>query len=97
MGAIINNRLGKTSDGSIIGDFNNYSDRFIPSKRMDSTFESCQTIGMSWGYNKFQTLDNYKTADELFKLFKIITSFNGNLLLNIGPDKDGILDKNEEQ
>lgn len=93
MGAIINSRLGKGSPG---GDYNNFSDRFIPDIKMDKTFECCETIGLSWGYNKMQHGSDYKSSEELFKIYQKVTNMNGNLLLNIAPDCNGQFDKIEE-
>jgi alpha-L-fucosidase len=94
-GAIINSRLGK--DKAVSGDYNNFSDRFIPNERLEERFESCCTIGLSWGYNKQQTRTDYKTPEQLFDIYTAVTSNNGNLLLNIAPDKEGNFDKSEEQ
>jgi len=65
-GAIINSRLGKGSKGG--GDYNNFDDRFIPKSKLDEKWESCQTIGLSWGYNAMQTdteQNSYRIVSDL--------------------------------
>jgi alpha-L-fucosidase len=100
-GAIINSRLGSSSPlrgkGTKGGDYDNFSDRFIPDKKMDKIFESCWTIGLSWGYNKQQKIGDYKTSEKLFEIYNEVTSKNGNLLLNIAPDSNGEFDKIEKE
>jgi alpha-L-fucosidase len=93
-GCIVNSRLGK---GDLVGDYNNFSDRFIAAEKHEKRYESCHTIGLSWGYNKEQQENDYKTSDELVKIYKNVTSTNGNLLLNLGPDADGNFDKIEKE
>ncbi|HSD83527.1 MAG TPA: alpha-L-fucosidase [Anaerolineae bacterium] len=54
-------------------------------------WEACRGIGNSFGYNQFETADDYQTAPELIRLLADIVSKNGNLLLNVGPRADGTL------
>lgn len=88
-GSIINNRLPP----GYKGDYNNFEDRHIPSIEKKEKWEHCNTIGKSWGYNKYQ--EKYKTAKELYKIYKEVVSKNGNFLLNLGPKANGSFDKNE--
>lgn len=90
VGVIVNSRLGK--DKTVVGDYQNYGDRYISDEKLDQRYESCQTIGMSWGYNKTQTAEHYKSAHELMSMYQKILSSNGNLLLNVALDKDGNID-----
>lgn len=56
-------------------------------------WETCRGIGNSFGYNKFESEEDYLTSEELIKLLIDIVSKNGNLLLNVGPMADGTIPK----
>lgn len=47
------------------------------------------TLNGTWGYSKFD--DNWKSAAELIHTLVETTSKNGNFLLNVGPDGEGVI------
>jgi alpha-L-fucosidase len=59
----------------------------IPDQPIPSPWESCITLGDQWQYRP--TNENYKNAGDLIRKMIEIRCKGGNLLLNIGPDKEG--------
>lgn len=96
MGWICNDRLGKGTMGKI-GNFLTCGDRKIPETLIPQKWEHCNTIGRSWGRNKQQELSDYKSVEELIRLLIEVITKGGNLLLNIAPDAEGIIDPIEEE
>ncbi|MFW9902203.1 MAG: alpha-L-fucosidase [Candidatus Thorarchaeota archaeon] len=54
-------------------------------------WESNRGIGKTYGYNKFESEEDYLTSEELIRILIDIVSKNGNLLLNVGPMADGTI------
>lgn len=55
-------------------------------------WENAMTIDKkSWGYRRNADLSQYLTTAELIKELVITVSCGGNLLMNVGPTKDGII------
>ncbi len=54
-------------------------------------WEECQGIGKSFGYNRVETADDYKTPKTLVDLLIDTVASGGNLLLDIGPTADGLV------
>ena len=60
-------------------------------------WETCRGIGNSFGYNKFESEEDYLTADDLVLMLIDIVSKNGNLLLNVGPMADGTIPEGQKK
>ena len=52
-------------------------------------WEESRGMAYSYGYNRAESIDDYKTGRELIIMFADLVSRGGNLLLNIGPKPDG--------
>lgn len=51
-------------------------------------WETCMCIGNSWGYKSW---DTYKSPARIVNILISIASLGGNLLLNVGPDGNGLI------
>lgn len=56
---------------------------------IDRVSEECRGIGASFGWNRFETLEDYLSEEALINLLVDLVSKGSNLLLNIGPTDDG--------
>ena len=54
-------------------------------------WEESRGIGLSYGYNRFESVDQYMSSKELIHLLVRTVANGGNLLLNVGPDADGLI------
>ncbi len=52
-------------------------------------WEECRGIGASFGYNRNENIDNYRSVKELLQILINVVCHGGNLLLDIGPTADG--------
>jgi len=75
------------------GDFFTCSDRYNPGVLQKHKWENAMTIDKSsWGYRRNMKLEDIYTMEELISELAITVSCGGNLLMNVGPNKDGVID-----
>ena len=88
---VVNDRWGKDAHGKH-GDF--YSSEYSGvNDQMTGAhpWEESQGIGGSYGYNRAENLEDYKTSAQIIHLLIDQVSRGGNLLLNVGPSSDGLI------
>ncbi len=83
---VVNDRLG-----SVRGE---HGDFFTPEYEtydgiLEHKWEATRGIGHSFGYNRQEGPEDHLSVEELVQSFVDIVSKNGNLLLNVGPKKNG--------
>lgn len=84
---VVNDRWGKESRHKH-GDY--YTTEYAAG--MDGSthaWEENRGMGFSYGYNRAENLDDYRTGREFILMLSDLVSRGGNLLLNIGPTADG--------
>ncbi|XP_067002311.2 alpha-L-fucosidase [Anabrus simplex] len=88
---VVNDRWGK----NILckhGDFFTCSDRYNPGVLQPHKWENCMTIDKeSWGYRRNAKLSDYLSTHDLLEELVVTVSCGGNLLMNVGPTKDGMI------
>lgn len=52
-------------------------------------WEECRGIGLSFGYNRNEDIEDYASAQGLIHTLLNVVSAGGNLILGIGPDSNG--------
>ncbi|XP_069692539.1 alpha-L-fucosidase-like [Periplaneta americana] len=88
---VINDRWGKGTVG-VHGGYYTYADRYNPGMLLAHKWENCMTIDKrSWGYRRNAKLSEFLTMDELLQTLAETISCGGNLLMNVGPTKDGMI------
>ncbi len=94
--ALVNDRIGKGERG--ITPLADFYTREQPSEmnvampfehQKPYSWEACMTIGDYWQYSIKDT--QFKSAAELIRILVDVVSRGGNLLLNVGPDPDGVV------
>nr|CAB3247395.1 alpha-L-fucosidase-like [Phallusia mammillata] len=74
------------------GGYYTCQDRYNPGKVQNHKWENCMTIDRkSWGYRRDAKLEDFLTIEDILSTFASTISCGGNMLMNIGPTKDGII------
>ncbi|KAK3585974.1 hypothetical protein CHS0354_038519 [Potamilus streckersoni] len=86
---VTNDRWG-TNCGCKHGGYLTCKDRYNPGKLQQRKWENAMTLDRSsWGYRREATLNDFLTIEELITLIVETVSCGGNILINVGPTKDG--------
>ncbi|EMI43323.1 glycosyl hydrolase [Rhodopirellula sp. SWK7] len=91
-GTLSNSRLGD-DDALKYVDYLTMNDNMAPSINLGVYFESAVTMGRSW---HFRANDQLKTPQVLLEQLINTAGNGGNYLLNVGPNKDGVIPKEME-
>lgn len=84
---IINDRLQKPD---YPGDYKTPENMVPKAEDVEGLYwESCMSIGNSWGYKSWDT--KWKSPATIVNTLISIASLGGNLLLNVGPDGEGLV------
>jgi alpha-L-fucosidase len=89
---VVNDRWGKETRSKHGGFYTSEYERFMPAGVTQDPahkWEEDQGIGNSYGYNRMEGPDEYKSATALVHLLVKTVSKGGNFLLNVGPTADG--------
>ena len=86
----VNDRWGDLWTERDVGDFavGEYG-HFWAGLKPGKPWEEGRGIGKSFGYNRIEDVDDYKTSKELVLFLVEVVSRGGNLLLDVGPTADG--------
>ncbi len=89
---VINSRGVQPYDGmpSHFGDYESTGDRAVDFPTKDGDWETIPTTNESYGYNESDR--SHKTPEYLVRVLVKAVARGGNMLLNIGPKGDGIID-----
>ncbi|PKP04612.1 MAG: alpha-L-fucosidase [Bacteroidetes bacterium HGW-Bacteroidetes-6] len=92
---ILNNNPNTIINGRLqgYGDYDTPEQNFPVSRPNLDYWELCMTTNESWGYYLGDT--NFKTPYEIISIFADCISMGGNLLLDIGPQSDGTIPREQ--
>lgn len=86
---IVNDRWGKESR-HVHGGY--FTTEYAAGMKDDShPWEENRGMGFSYGYNRAERIDDYKSSRELILVLIDLVSRGGNFLLDIGPNGDGTI------
>ncbi|KAJ7666103.1 glycoside hydrolase superfamily [Mycena polygramma] len=75
--------------------FRVYKDRAMPESAPSVPWEHIGTVGTSWGRDKTQEAESYKSGKELWDIEQNVECLGGRVCWNLGPNVDGTLDEME--
>ncbi len=75
--------------GHGVGDYECLADNQYPDRVLEGVWEGMFTTNRSWGYKSDD--HDWKTGEELIKILRRHEEGNANLLLNVGPDAEGVI------
>jgi len=86
----VNDRWGDLWTEKNVGDYavGEYG-HFWAGLKSNKPWEEGRGIGKSFGYNRVEDVDDYKSSKDLVHLLVEIVSKGGNLFLDVGPGADG--------
>ncbi len=88
-----NDRWGKETRGRLGGnlttEYGLINENHDSIEVIDRVSEECRGIGASFGWNRFETVEDYLSEEELIKMLVDLVSKGSNFLLNVGPTDDG--------
>lgn len=92
---VVNDRWGKETRSKHGGYYTTEYDLVGSEKGIGKNaahpWEESRGIGTSYGYNRFETPNDYFSSKQLIELLLDKVSNGGNLLLDIGPDANGLI------
>lgn len=88
---VVNDRWGKGVRGHH-GSYYDGNDRYDPGKRIGHKWEDAMTVDKtSWGYRRNINIGDVLTPFELMSQIAEVISCGGNMLVNVGPTKEGTI------
>ncbi|KAK7484425.1 hypothetical protein BaRGS_00024310 [Batillaria attramentaria] len=88
---VVNDRWG-TNCNCKHGGFLTCTDRYNPKKLQKRKFENAMTIQQgSWGFNREAPLSRFLSIETLIETLVQTVSCGGNILVNVGPTKEGVI------
>lgn len=90
---VINDRWGKDTrskhGGFYTTEYGKVHSDTLGAEAARHKWEETRGMGASFGYNRNESLEDYRTSRELIHLLVETVARGGNLLLNVGPTADG--------